>query len=181
MKHERTLVCAVLLLTAFALPTLAAEPEEVRVVNFPEIQPIRGTVEIGKPAPGTTLVSISEAVVAPADPDRITNLVAAGLLTAHGFRSGVLSLAGQIKSNYPGDGTVGALLVPDLPFFKAAFEEDGETLLTLRVEAPVSAETGTYFAISLPPAELAFPSYRVYFFNTTDLPASVTLYGYLAN
>jgi hypothetical protein len=158
-----------------------AEMQEVRVINFPKVQPISGTVEMNKPAPSTTLLRISEAVVAPADPADAINLVSAGTLEAHGFRSAVLSLAGQIKSNYPGSGAIGALLVPDTEFFKRAFEEDGEALLSIRIEAPVDSENGTYFATTQPQEHLAFPVYRVYFFNTTERPASVDLYAYLAN
>jgi hypothetical protein len=158
-----------------------AQTEKVHVVNFPEVQSIQGTVEMNEPAPGTRFAQIHENVVAPADPADAINLILAGTLDARGFRSAVLSVAGQIKSNYPGQGAVGALLVPDTPFFRTAFEEDGEALLSLRVEARVDSENGDYFAVSPPPHHLAFPSYKVYFFNTTERPASVSLYAYLAN
>jgi hypothetical protein len=168
------------------LPALVATPghtetEPVRVTNFPKIQSISGTVEMGKPAPTTRLAQISEQVVAPADPEDAINLVSAGTLEAAGFRSTVLSLAGQLKSNYPAVGSIGALLVPDTEFFRRAFEEDGETLLALRIEASVDSENGSYFAITQPVQSLGFPRYRIYFFNTTERPASVNLYAYLAN
>ena len=172
---------AVLAIASVIAFPASAETEKVHVVNFPEIQSIRGTVEMTEPAPGTRLARIHENVVAPADPADAINLVLAGTLDAHGFRSAVLSVAGQIKSNYPGEGAVGALLVPDTAFFRRAFEEDGEALLSLRVEARVDSENEDYFAVSPPPHLLAFPSYRVYFFNTTERPASVSLYAYLAN
>ena len=175
------LILAFFILSALAAGSSNAQTEEVRVVNFPKVQSIQGTVEMDKPAPNTRLARISEAVVAPADPAETLNLISAGTLDALGFRSTVLSLAGQIKSNYPGSGTIGALLIPNTPFFRRAFEEDGEALLSMRVEARVDSETSTNFAISLPPHHLAFPSYRVYFFNTTERPASVNLYAYLAN
>ena len=174
--------CLALLTVASVMGSPAgAQTEEVNVVNFPEVQPIRGTVEMNKPAPGTRFAQIHENVVAPADPADAINLILAGTLDARGFRSAVLSVAGQIKSNYPGEGTVGALLVPDTAFIRRAFEEDGETLLSLRVEARVDSENQDYFAASQPPHQLAFPSYKVYFFNTTERPATVFLYAHLAN
>lgn len=168
------------------LPVLVATPgysetEPVRVTNFPKVQSISGTVEMEKPAPTTKLARISELVVAPADPADAINLVSAGTLEAAGFRSTVLSLAGQLKSNYPAAGSIGALLVPDTEFFRRAFEEDGEALLALRIEASVDSENGSYFSITQPVQHLAFPRYRIYFFNTTERPASVNLYAYLAN
>ncbi len=178
--RHRSLFCALLAAALIAAPS-AAEIEEVRVVNLPEIQSIRGTVAMDTPPPSTHLTQISESVVAPADPADTVNLLPAGTLEAGGFRSTVLSLAGQIKSNYPGTGTVGAILVPDTAFFTRAFEEDGEILLSLRVEATVDPENGTYFAVSQPSNHLSFPRYKVYFFNTTERPASVDLYAYLAN
>ena len=159
----------------------ASEAEAVKVVNFPKVQSINGTVDVEEPIPGTRLVHVSEEVVAPADPKDAINLIAAGTLEARGFRSAVVSLAGQIKSNYPGSGAVGALLVPDTGFFIRAFEEDGEALLSVRIEAPVDSESGSYFAVTQPQLQLAFPSYRVYFFNTTERPAGVNLYVYLGN
>ena len=37
------------------------------------------------------------------------------------------------------------------------------------------------FAITQPVQNLGFPRYKIYFFNTTERPASVNLYAYLAN
>jgi hypothetical protein len=172
---------ALLILCALAASASLAEEESVRVTNFPKVQSISGIVEMDKPAPSTRLTTISEQVVAPADPADAINLVSAGTLEAAGFRSVVISLAGQIKSNYPAAGSLGALLVPDTPFFQRAFEEDGEALLAMRVEALVNSESGSYFATTQPLQHLAFPRYRIYFFNTTERPASVELYAYLAN
>lgn len=162
-------------------PLIAQEADPVRVVNFPEVQSVAGTVEMTTPATNTELRSISESVVAPIAPDDTANLVLAGTLDAHGFRSAIFSLAGQVKSNYPAGGAVGALLVPNTPFFQRAFEEDGEALLALRLEGVIVAGQSGAFATSMPRRDLAFPSYRVYFFNTSDQPSSAILYAYLAN
>lgn len=176
------ILCTALLIIGLLVAAPGSgETESVLVTNFPKVQSISGTVEMDKPAPTTRLARISEAVVAPADPEDAINLVSAGTLEAAGFRTAVLSLAGQIKSNYPGSGSIGALLVPNTAFFKRVFEEDGEALLAIRIEASVDSEIGSYFAITVPLQHLAFPSYKVYFFNTTERPANVNLYAYLAN
>ena len=177
--HRLRLACLVLLVSS--TPGSGEEPDDVRVINFPELQTVQGTVEINKPATNTNLVWVTEKVVAPANPEETANLVLSGTLDASGFRSAVLSIAGQVKSNYPGEGAIGALLVPAGPLFKRAFEEDGEALLSMRVDAAVQPGPGAYFAATHPRLDLAFPSYKVYFFNTTGQPASVTLFAYLAN
>jgi len=181
MRHRKlaTVILAVSCIS-FA-PLLGEEPEAVRVVNFPDIQSVTGTVEMKTPATNTELVWISEDVVTPVAPESTANLVLAGILEAHGFRSAILSLAGQVKSNYPSSGTVGALLVPNVPFFRRIFEEDGEALLSLRLEGAISANRSGTFSTSMPRLDLAFPSYRVYFYNTADQPSSAILYAYLAN
>jgi hypothetical protein len=169
------------LLACLPAPVLIAEgPEDVRVVNFPEVQAIRGFVEMKEPATNSRLVSMSESVVSPIDPANTASLSLVGTLDASGFRTVVLSLAGEIKSNYPTTGSVGALLVPDTPFVGKAFEESGETLLSLRLEAAIS-QGESFFAVTRPRVDLAFPRYRVYFFNTSEQPSTAVLYAFLAN
>lgn len=181
MTTNRLLALAVALTLGPGSARAADPPGDVRVTNFPEIQSIRGSVEILEPATTSRLLSISEDVVSPVPPEQTGNLVLAGTLEASGFRSVVLSLAGEVKSSYPTAGTVGALLIPDTPFIRKAFEDTGARLLPVRLDAHVAADGGSFFAVTYPRIDLAFPSYRVYFFNTTEQPASATLYAFLAN
>ncbi|MFQ5526157.1 MAG: hypothetical protein ACE5GX_07830 [Thermoanaerobaculia bacterium] len=167
-----------------ALPTAISgqEAELVEVVNLPEVQTIAGTVEVEGPVVQTRLVSLSEAIVPPVQPAETTALVDLGTLDVFGFSEVVLSLAGEVKSDFFAAGVVGALLVPDQPLASKAFAEARQLLFPLRLEAAADAnEIGPYFSSQSPPIRVGFPRYRVYLFNTTDRAAAVTLYAYLGN
>ena len=164
---------ALLALVVPAAVLAQSDVESVRVVNLPEIQQVDGTVRIGEPAPHTRLLTVKEAIVSPAGVAETTAFTSAGVVETAGFASAVLSLAGQVKSDYFGSGVVGAVLVPDTTVGRAAFEEEQELLFPLRVEAAVEPGGPAYFQSDQPQVRLAFPRYRVYFYNSTDRPAGV--------
>ena len=174
-------VCVLLTALVVTGPLAAANAEQVHVVNFPETQKIQGAVRLLDPVPQSKLATLNEQIVPPADPKDLTTLVDGGTLDAAGFVSVVLSLAGQIKANFFRPGEVGAILVPDAALPRLAFEEGNQILFPLRVAASAGEPTATYFASGQPSATLGFPRYKVYFYNTTDRPASVTLFAYLTN
>jgi hypothetical protein len=176
-----TVLAFLTLLPVAIRPALSEEVREVLVVNLPEVQQVRGSVSVDGPVPQTELVRLSEAIVAPVDPEETTALVSGGTVVAEGFVSVVLSLAGQVKAQFFQPGQVGAILIPDEQLTREAFDEAGQLLFPLRVEATAGAEGGAYFASEQPEFQLGFPRYRVYFYNTTDRPASVSLFAYLSN
>lgn len=161
--------------------TAQEEPELVEVVNLPEVQSVDGTVTVQGPISQTRLASMEVEVVSPVEPTATTDLVLVGTLETSGFKTVVLSLAGQVRAAYHRAGRVGAVLVPDVEIARTAFLEHGQLLFPLRVDASAEAEGGDYFASDQPEFPLGFDRYRVYFFNTTDRPASVTLFAYLGN
>lgn len=176
----------VLLLAAAAcglgtVPGTAQEPERVEVVNLPEVQRVDGTVTVRGPIRQTELASMEAEVVSPVEPTATTDLVLVGTLETSGFRTVVLSLAGQVRAAFHRPGSVGAVLVPDVEIARTAFLEHGQLLFPLRVEAAAEAGRGDYFGSDQPEFPIGFDRYRVYFFNTTDQPASVKLFAYLGN
>ena len=157
------------------------EPELVEVVNLPEVQSVDGTVSVQGPISQTRLASLEVEVVSPVEPTATSDLVLVGTLETSGFKTVVLSLAGQVRAAYYRAGRIGAVLVPDVEIARTAFLERGQLLFPLRVDASAEAGSGDYFASDQPEFPLGFDRYRVYFFNTTDRPASVTLFAYLGN
>jgi len=172
-------------LIALALASGAAAPlpatEDVFVVNFPEVQRIEGTVALEAPPPQGRLVRLERTIVASVGPAETTALVEGGLLETDGFVSVVLSLTGQVRADRYRAGGVGAILIPDEEPMIQAFHEDGQVLFPLRVEAASSPAAGPWFGSPQQPYPLGFPRYRVYYYNTTDRPAVVTLFAYLTN
>jgi hypothetical protein len=162
-----------------AAPALAQE--DVFVVNFPEVQQVTGKVELGGPTPQSALVRFDEEIVAPVQREDTTALVRGGVLQTEGFVSIVLSLAGQIRADTYRPGQVGAILIPEVEPMTAAFHEAGQFLFPLEVQASAAASGNLYFGSEPKVQALAFPRYRVYFYNSTDRPATVTLFAYLTN
>ncbi len=167
--------------TLAAGPAVGQKAQEVHVVNLPKVQEVAGAVRLAEPAPAARLVRLAEAIVAPVAPEETTALVPGGVVRADGFVSAVLSLGGKMRADHFADGRVGALLLPEVEPVLEAFVEEGAALFPLRVEAAVTARRGAHFASDQPAVQLGFPRYRVYYYNTSDRPASVTLWVYLVN
>ena len=163
-----------------SLPTSGQEEQSVAVTNFPEVQTVDGTLSVDGPIVQTTLLELTAAVVAPVGQQETTALVLAGTLDTSGFATATLSLAGEVTADFFDAGEIGVLLVPDVPLALAAFE-DGAALLSLTVTASADPGSNSYFGATQPTVPLAFPAYRVYFFNSTDRAVQASLFAYLGN
>ncbi len=177
------ILCTALLL-AFLAPQGRALPQEIQrvlVTNFPDLQKIGGAVTVDGTVRHGLIQRFPEILVQPVEPSSTRRLVPGGTLVADGFTSVALSLGGQLKLRASRPGTIGALLVPDEEFVLQAFEEDGRLLFPLEVKAESGTSSPPYFASSQGPLPVAFPRYRVFFYNTSDRTAAVSLYAYLTN
>lgn len=154
------------------------ETEAVEVVNFPEVQTVDGAVRVEGPVRLARLRSLGEVIAVPADPQDTAALVPAGSLDTDGFGTVTLTLTGEMRGRGSA-GRVGALLVPDVPEARRAFEQ-GRVLFPLRVEGEVAAQQ-VWLESDQPRLQVAFPAYRVYLYNTSDRSAEVRLYAYLTN
>jgi hypothetical protein len=98
-----------------------------------------------------------------------------------GFTAMVLSLQGQIKGEVFRAGTVGVYLLPDDDPIVRAFEEKGVMQFATEVNAAGVSGASPFFASNSSRAQIAFPRYRTYFYNTSDKTVTVNLYAYLTN
>ena len=177
------ILCAVLLL-AFLAPQGRALPQEVQrvlVSNFPDLQKINGTVTVDGTVRHALLQRFPETLVQPVEPSNTRRLVPGGTLVTDGFTSVALSLGGQLKLRASRPGRIGALLIPEEETVLRAFEEDGRLLFPLEVRADSDMAAPPYFASTQGPLPVAFPRYRIFYYNTSDRTAAVDLYAYLAN
>jgi hypothetical protein len=176
-----TLVAVIIFALIPAGGAVAQSTQRVRVVNFPEIQEIRGEVNVRGALKLSDMTSFTGIMVPPVDPTETTRLVPAGTLTTGGYSNVVLSLYGQVKGSVTRKGSVGALLIPKEQRIEEAFNELGQVHFSLDVSAPgITAETA-YFASGQPRHTIGFPSYSVLLYNTTDKTVTVDLYAYLTN
>lgn len=155
--------------------------QDVNVLNFPSPQRIEGTVEVRKPVALASSFVRRKATVLPARPAQVRELTDGGELRTEGFARAVLSLAGVATSRIVAPGVVGVLLVPNDPDILSTWQETGVAQLSWHFEAAVApSEQGLFEAA---PVELrpAFPSYRVYFYDTLQASVELRFHAYLTS
>jgi hypothetical protein len=156
--------------------TVAAGPEVVIVDNFPQVQKIAGSVTVGEPVPQTRLETRT-ALVSPAPLADTNHLTDGGFIDTAGFSHITLSLAGSVQGS--GSGAVGVVLLPEVAEVKTALRSYGVLQFPLRVEALAERAPGSLFSSESATFRLAFPRYRVLFYNATPHSAEVTVFAYL--
>jgi hypothetical protein len=171
----------VLLLYAITSTSAVGAQELMRalVINLESPHPIEGQVSVVGTVRHATVVRIKDVVVSSARRDDPPQWIDAGSVETDGFTELVLSLQGQIKGSVSQVGTVGVVLVPDEePFLQALSERVVQ--LPLEVTAEVTPEA-VFFSGSESLLPIAFPSYRVFLYNTSGQGAEVNVYLYLTN
>lgn len=160
---------------------IAQDLQSVFVTNFPKVFEIKGTVSVDGPVKQAKMAALREVVVPPVNPKDTVRLIQGGIVESDGFTAMVLSLQGQIKGEVYRAGTVGVYLLPDEEPIVHAFEEKGLMQFATEVNAAGVSAAAPYFASSSSRAQVAFPRYRTYFYNTSDKTVTVNLYAYLTN
>jgi hypothetical protein len=160
---------------------ISEELKDIRVINFPESQKVRGTVSVEGPVSSAELRRFSEASVPQVPPEATTRLVHAGVLEAEGYTRVLLSLVGQLRGAQRQPGAIGVLLVPAEQPVREAFVDHGTVLIPLRLEVPVEAGSPRFVAAQGTRENLAFPRYDVFLYNTTSSVATVDLYALVSN
>jgi hypothetical protein len=181
MLRRPFLVAAGLSLTAILAPVcpLQAEPpSQVTVTNFPEVQAVSGRVAISEPIPQTRLET-RKALVPTAVLSDTNHLTDGGSIDCSGFTYVTLSLGGGLKGAGQA-GTVGVVLVPEVPDVMEALRSYGVVQFPLSLEATVTAAPSGLFSSESKTFRLAFPRYRVFFYNTVQKSAEATVYALLS-
>jgi len=175
------LAAAAALCLAPAGRAIAQDISSVFVTNFPKVWNISGSVTVEGPVKQAKLAALREVVVPPVNPKDTVRLIQGGIVESDGFSAMVLSLQGQIKGEVYRAGTVGVFLLPDEEPIVHAFEEKGLMQFATEVNAAGVSGAAPYFASSSTRANVAFPRYRTYFYNSSDKTVTVNLYAYLTN
>jgi hypothetical protein len=174
-------VAMALVFTAPPLSTAQEKLQDVVVTNFPQIQAVNGTVAVEGVVRHATFKQVREVVVTPVEREKTTRLVDGGELVTDGFTSIVLTLNGRLQGKPLESGTVGAILIPDEESVIRAFDDDGQLQFPLEVAATVGSDGDRSFASEQKRVTIAFPRYRVRFYNTSDKTVTVSLFAYLTN
>ena len=108
----------------------------------------------------------------------VTQLIDAGSIKTDGFTELVFSFGGEFKEAVPSSGTLGAILLPDEEIIDYLLRNEGHFAFPLEVKFDVAGLNGHVFLSEQQTARIAFPRYRIYFYNETRSGATVSLYVY---
>jgi hypothetical protein len=147
----------------------------VYVTNFPDPMHVDGEVSLKQ-----AFIRTDETLVAPARLDEPTQMVRAGTLETQGFRTVVVGLSGEVKGQLASPGRVGAILIPNQETAIQAFEQRGQLIFPLQTTTPDLAAGTQYFGSEITEFTVAFPSYRIYLFNSTEEIVSAEFFAYLS-
>jgi len=180
MRPTIFLVATAAILVALASwnqPVVADAPQAVVVTNFPETQQVSGRVVVSEPIPQTRFET-KKALVSPAELSDTNHLTDAGTIDTAGFTQVTLSLSGSLQGSAQA-GSVGVVLVPDVPEVTTALRTYGVLQFGLRAQAAIKPSQAGLFSSESTTFRLGFPRYRVLLYNATQKAADATVYAYL--
>jgi len=176
-----TLAGAVLVLLLLPVgQAISSDILQVYITNWPTSQTVKGEMVVTAPVPLATQVSFLEIIVPPVPRNETTRLIEAGTLVTEGFPSIVLSLHGEVRGQAQKTGAVGVILIPDEKSIQDAFDDQGAIHFALETEAAGINSKTPYFASKQPSYTVAFSSYKILLYNTTDKTVTANLYAYLS-
>jgi hypothetical protein len=158
-----------------------AEVTPVVVTNFPDVQKIDGAVSIAGPLVSGSLQRVDDVVVSPVNRRAATRMDPQGTVDTDGYTSLVVSLVGEVQGSVDRDGVLGVVLVPDDQVINRALRQDSVVLFPLEVAVEIPLGTPGWINAESKSFQIAFPSYQVYLYNTSDKSVATTVYVYLTN
>jgi hypothetical protein len=123
-------------------------------------------------------VSVPPVTVAPAPRAETHRLLEGGVLQTDGFAQMTFSFGGEFKDAIPSSGRMGAILVPDDPKILHLFRNEGQIVFAVEVTFKVGPSGNAIFVSEQQTQRVAWPRYRVFFYNETSSSAVVSLSVY---
>jgi hypothetical protein len=159
---------------------ISEEVVQVVITNWPSLQSVEGEMVVTAPVPLATQVSFLDIIVPPVPRKETTRLIDGGTLITEGFPSVVLSIHGEVRGTAQKPGVVGVILIPDEKSIQDAFDDQGAIHFALETQATGINSRTPYFASDQPRYSVAFSSYKILLYNTTDKTVTANLYAYLS-
>ncbi|HEX5045059.1 MAG TPA: hypothetical protein VFV75_19350 [Candidatus Polarisedimenticolaceae bacterium] len=123
-------------------------------------------------------VSVPPLSVPPVPRAETHRLLEGGVVETDGFAQMTFSFGGEFKDGVPGSGRIGALLVPDDPKILHLLRTEGQVVFAVEVLYKVVPGQHAIFVSEQQTQRVAFPRYRVFFYNETGSTATVSLSVY---
>ncbi len=158
---------------------LSRDMVDAVITNWPSIQQVEGEVGVKGPIRAAELSRLDNVIVNPVVRGESTRWIDAGVLRTDGYPYAVLSISGVIKGEVLNSGRVGAILIPNDPTVLEAFNQEGKVMFPLEVVSESIPSKTAYFSSEPRKLQVAFPEYRVFFYNGTGKTSEVDLFAYL--
>jgi hypothetical protein len=124
------------------------------------------------------LVGVRNVSVPPVERSQTTSLVDAGTIDTEGYSKIVVNYAGRVAGDATlKRGVVGVILVPDLDPYDKAFRSFGLLPASIEIAAQADGAQSTFMAKQVT-FDVGFPRYRVLFYNSTNVAATVHFFAY---
>jgi hypothetical protein len=123
-------------------------------------------------------VSVPPVSVVPVPRADTHRLLEGGVVETDGFAQMTFSFGGEFKDAIPGSGRIGALLVPDDPKILHLLRNEGQIVFAVEVSYKIVPGQHAIFVSEQQTQRVAFPRYRVFFYNETGSAAVVSLSVY---
>jgi hypothetical protein len=123
-------------------------------------------------------VSVPPVAVSPVPRSDTHRLLDGGVIQTDGFAQMTFSFGGEFKDGIPSAGRIGALLVPDDPKILHLLRSEGQIVFAVEVTFKVVPSQNAIFVSEQQTQRVAFPRYRVFFYNETNSTAMVSLSVY---
>ena len=123
-------------------------------------------------------VSVPPLSVSPVPRAETHRLQEGGVVETDGFAQMTFSFGGEFKDAVPSTGRIGALLVPDDPKILHLLRSEGQIVFAVEVLYKVVPGQHAIFVSEQQTQRVAFPRYRVFFYNETGSTATVSLSVY---
>lgn len=123
-------------------------------------------------------VSIPPLPVPPIPRNDTQRLIDGGVIETDGFAQMTFSFGGEFKDGIPASGKIGAILVPDDARVLQLLRGEGQVVFSVEVAYKVAGSKNPIFVSEQQTHRVAFPRYRVFFYNETSSTAVVSLNVY---
>ena len=123
-------------------------------------------------------VSVPPVAVPPVPRADTHRLLDGGVVETDGFAQMTFSFGGEFKDAIPQSGRIGAFLVPDDPRVLHLLRSEGQVVFAVEVAHKIGPGKNAIFVSEQQTKRVAFPRYRVFFYNETDSTATVSLSVY---
>jgi hypothetical protein len=142
------------------------------------VMPVGGQTSMAPVEGSASLIGARGVAVPVVRRSETRSLIDLGTVDTEGYERIVVNLAGSITGADEVGGTVGVILIPDVPPFNDAFNNLGLLPASLEITVQVDSRRSQYFMATQQKFDVGFPRYRALAYNMSRSPVSISFFVY---